>query len=81
MRRKLLSGILGGFLGLIIGTIGGGFLGLILGGSLLGRFDIYEHTGLEGYEIATYIGAIIGAAVMAIVGVIITLKIIKRRNP
>ncbi len=81
MTRKLLFEILGGFLGLIIGAIVGGYLGLILGGSLLGSFDIYEHTGLEGYEIATYIGAIIGAAVMAIVGVKVTLKIIKRRNP
>ena len=80
MKSKLLSGSLGGFLGLIIGTIGGGFFGLVLGGNLLGSFNIYERTGLEGYEMATYIGAIIGAVVMAIMGVIISLRIVKRRN-
>jgi hypothetical protein len=80
MTKKLLSGILGGFLGLIIGAIGGGFLGLVVGGTFLGGFDIYEYTGLEGYELASYVGAIIGAVVMIIVGIKIALGIVKRRS-
>jgi MFS family permease len=80
MIKKLLSGILGGFLGLIVGAIGGGFLGLVVGGTFLGGFDIYEHTGLEGYELALYIGAIIGAVVMIIVRIKIALGKVKRRS-
>lgn len=80
MNKKLLSGILGGFLGLIVGAIGGGFLGLVVGGTFLGGFDIYDRVGLEGYELAAYVGAIIGAVVMIIVGIIIALRIVKRRN-
>jgi hypothetical protein len=80
MTKKLLSGILGGFLGLIVGAIGGGFLGLVVGGTFLGGFDIYKHIGLEGYELAAYVGAIIGAVVMVIMGIKIALGIVKRRN-
>lgn len=81
MSKKIFPGLLGGFLGLVVGIIGGGFLGLVLGGNLLGSFDIYESTGMEGYEISAYIGAIIGAIVMAIVGVKLALNIFKKRNP
>lgn len=80
MTKKLLLGILGGFLGLIVGVIGGGYLGLIVGGTFLGGFDIYVHTGLEGYEIAAYVGAFIGAIVMIIVGIKVALKIAKRSS-
>ena len=80
MTKKLLSGILGGFLGLIVGVFGGGFLGLVVGGSFLGGLDIYVYTGLEGYELAAYVGAIIGAIVMIIVGIKIALRIVKRRS-
>ncbi len=48
--------------------------------SFLGGFDIYERTGLEGYEIAAYVGAIIGAVVMIIVGITIALGIAKSRH-
>lgn len=80
MTKKLLSGILGGFLGLLVGSIGGGFLGLVVGGTFLGGFDIYEHTGIEGYELAAYVGAMIGAVLMVIVGIKIALGIVKRRS-
>lgn len=74
--KKLLSKILGGFLGLIVGAIGGGYLGLVVGGTFLGGFNIYEYTGLQGYELAAYIGTIIGA----VVGIKIVLGIVKRRS-
>lgn len=80
MTKKWLARILGGFLGLIFGAVGGGYLGLILGGTFLGGFDIYEKTGLNGYEITTYLGAIIGAVVMVFVGMKIALRILQRRS-
>ena len=80
MKKNMLAGILGGFIGLILGAIGGGYLGLVVGGTFLGGFDIYERTGLEGYEIAAYVGAIIGAVVMIIVGITIALGIAKSRH-
>ncbi len=63
-----------------VNLFGGGYLGLVVGGTFLGGFDIYERTGLEGYEIAAYVGAIIGAVVMIIVGVTIALGIAKSRH-
>ena len=80
MTKKFLSGILGGFLGLIVGAIGGGYLGLVVGGTFLGGFDIYDNIGLEGYELAAYVGAIIGAVVMIIVGIKIALGIVNRSS-
>jgi uncharacterized membrane protein YeaQ/YmgE (transglycosylase-associated protein family) len=80
MKNKLLPGILGGLLGLIIGALSGGFLGLVVGGTFLGGFDIYKHTGFEGYELAAYIGAFIGAVVMVTMGMKIALGIVRRRS-
>lgn len=74
MQNKLFRGIIGGFIGFLLGILIGGYLGLIIGGTFLGSFDIYEQTGLEGYEIATYVGAAIGALVTARLGVIFALK-------
>lgn len=74
--KNSLPKILIGFLALIVGAIAGGYLGLIIGGTFLGGFDIYEQTGLQGYELTTYIGLVMGA----LVGTIISLGIIKRRN-
>ena len=73
---KLLSKVLGGVLGFIVGAIGGGYLGLVVGGTFLGGFDIYEHIGLEGYELTAYVGIIVGA----VVGIKIALGIVKRRR-
>jgi len=66
MIKKILSGILCGLVLLLAGAIAGGFLGLIIGGTFLGGFDIYDRIGLEGYELAMYVGAIIGAVVVLI---------------
>ncbi len=74
MKNKVWRGFIGGFIGLIIGILAGGYLGLILGGTFLGSFDIYERTGLEGYQISTYVGAVIGALVVMVLGVKLALK-------
>jgi hypothetical protein len=75
MKNKYFLGIIGGLIGFIIGVFGGGYLGLIIGGTFLGGFDIYENIGIEGYEIATYVGALAGALVLTILGVIIATRI------
>ncbi|NLC54350.1 MAG: hypothetical protein GX769_00515 [Erysipelothrix sp.] len=56
MKNKVFSTIAG----LILGILIGGYLGLVLGGTLLGSFNIYDKFGIEGYEIATYVGSLIG---------------------
>jgi hypothetical protein len=79
MKNKYFLGIIGGLIGFIIGVFGGGYLGIIIGGTFLGGFDIYENIGIEGYEIATYVGALAGALVFTILGVIIATKTSKRK--
>lgn len=74
MKNKVFRGIVGGIIGLIIGVLAGGYLGLIIGGTFLGGFDIYERTGIEGYEISTYVGAVLGALVVTVLGVKFSLK-------
>ncbi len=80
MKAKLLAGIFGGLIGLVIGVIGGGFFCLILGGTFLGGFDIYKYTGLEGYELAAYVGAVIGAIIATILGVKLALRVISGKK-
>ena len=75
MKTKLLPGIIGGFIGFVVGVFGGGYLGLIVGGTFLGDLEIYKHTGFEGYELAAYVGAIIGALVITVLGVKLALRI------
>ena len=75
MKRKLLLGIIGGFIGCVVGAIIGGYLGLVVGGTLLGSLEIYKHTGFEGYELAAYVGIVIGAIVVTIFGVKLALRI------
>ncbi len=75
MKRKLLVGIMGGILGFIFGAFGGGVVGLVIGGTLLGGFDIYENLSIEGYELAVYIGAALGAIFDTPLGILIALKV------
>ncbi|MGM0396139.1 MAG: hypothetical protein ACQEP4_03700 [Bacillota bacterium] len=75
MKRKLLPGIIGGFIGFVVGVFGGGYLGLVVGGTFLGAFEIHKITGFEGYELAAYFGAIIGAFVATLFGFKIALRI------
>lgn len=74
--KKTLFKILAVVIGLILGAGAGGYLGLVIGGTFLGGLDLYQKIGIEGYELATYIGIIIGA----VVGINIALRIIKGRN-
>ena len=80
MKRKLLLGIIGGFIGFVVGIFLGGYLGLVVGGTFLGGFEIYKHTGFEGYELAAYVGAIIGAIVVTLSGVKFALRIDDKRG-
>lgn len=68
MNRQVLS-VIGGVIGFAVGVIGGGFLGLVVGGTFLGGLDIHETIGIEGYELAAYVGALVGAIVLTITGV------------
>ena len=80
MKRKLLYGTLGGFIGLVIGAIGGGYFGLVIGGTFLGGVDIHQYTGIEGYELATYVGAIVCAVLATLLGIKYALRIYNRRG-
>jgi len=80
MKNKLLPVIIGGLIGFLIGVIVGAFLGLIVGGTFLGGFDIYENIGIEGYELATYVGAIIGAIVLTILGARLAVRISDKKK-
>lgn len=74
MKKKVIFGIIGGFLGLLVGLILGGYIGLVIGGTFLGGLDLNEKIGIEGYELSTYIGAIIGAVITTIYGIKLSLK-------
>jgi hypothetical protein len=68
MKSNGIPRILGGIIGLFVGALGVGYLGMILGGTFLGSFDIHEMTGFEGYELTTYLGALVGGIGGAVVG-------------
>lgn len=74
MNKTRLLSIVGGSIGFVIGIIGGAYLGLVVGGTFLGRFDIYKYTGFEGYELAAYVGAMVGALVMMRFGIRLALR-------
>lgn len=80
MRKNNLPQFVGGLIGFVVGIFGGGYIGLVLGGTFLGGFNIYERTGFEGYELATYVGSIIGAIIFTIVGINIANKIINKKK-
>ena len=80
MKKNLLPQFIGGLIGFVVGIFGGGYLGLVLGGTFLGGFNIYERTGFEGYELATYVGSIIGAIILTKVGINIATKIANKNK-
>lgn len=80
MSRKILAGVIGGLIGFFAGFIGGGFLGLVIGGTFFGWVELANYPLMPGYELATYIGAILGALIITTLGVIIALKIAGRSD-
>ena len=80
MKKNLIPKLIGGFLGFVLGAIVGGYLGLVVGGTFLGGLDIYKETGFEGYELSAYLGAIIGALVLTILGGKLALKIAMKKT-
>ncbi len=79
MSKSILTGILGGIIGLLIGAIGGGFLGLIIGGTFFGWLELPNYPLMPGYELLAYIGIIIGVLIATPLGVITVMKIAGRR--
>ncbi len=69
--KKILASILGGFIGLLVGAVGGGFFGLVIGGTFFGWLEFSGYPYLTGYELFTYIGALVAIPL----GIIIALRI------
>jgi integral membrane sensor domain MASE1 len=80
MGKKILAIVLGGLIGFSIGTLGGGFLGLVIGGTFFGWIEVPNYPYMPGYELAAYIGIILGILILTPLGVIIALKIAGRSN-
>lgn len=79
-REKMSLIIICGLISFLAGAFLGGLIGLSLGGTFLGSLNIHERIGIEGYELTTYIGAIIGAIIATIFGVKLILKKINMTN-
>lgn len=63
MKKNKVIRVLLFILSIVLGFILGGYIGMIFGGTFLGGFDIYEAINIEGYELTTYIGAILGVLI------------------
>ncbi len=75
MSKKVLVAIFGGLIGFFIGVIGGGFLGLVIGGTFFGWVELPNYPYMPGYELAAYIGIILGVLVATPLAVIIAIRI------
>lgn len=69
VKNRGMSKLTAGMIGLIAGFLAGAILGLVIGGTFLGGLDIYERIGLEGYELAAYVGAVIGGTAGLLFGI------------
>ena len=78
MSKNIIAGTLGGIIGFVFGAIGGGFIGLVIGGTFFGWLELNNYPDMPGYELATYIGIILGVLIATPVGVITALKIAGR---
>jgi len=83
MNKKLRYGIVGGILGLFLGLIGGAYLGMVVGGTFFGWLEFSNYPTLTGYELGTYIGAVLGTLISTPVGVLFALRLMKKpeKNP
>jgi len=75
MGKKVLVAVFGGLIGFFVGGICGGFFGLVIGGTFLGWLDLPNYPYMPGYELAAYIGVILGILMATPLGVIIALRI------
>lgn len=79
MNNKIVTGIIGGLVGFLVGVIGGGFLGLVVGGTFFGWVELASYPYMPGYELAAYIGSTLGVFIITPLGVIIALRFIGRK--
>ncbi|OPL09592.1 MAG: hypothetical protein AVO34_13360 [Firmicutes bacterium ML8_F2] len=75
MARKITAGIIGGLLGFIAGLLGGAFIGLVIGGTFFGWLEIPGYPQMPAYELAAYIGAVLGILIVTPLGIKLALKI------
>lgn len=76
MGKKLLVAMFGGLIGFFSGGLSGGFLGLVIGGTFFGWLELPSYPQMPGYELAAYIGIVLGVLISTPLGVIIALKIV-----
>ncbi len=74
MSKKVAVAIFGGLIGFFAGSIGGGFLGLVIGGTFFGWVELPDYPYMPGYELAAYIGIILGILIATPLGVIVALR-------
>ena len=78
MMRKIIYGVMGGVVLLAFGA----FLGLIIGAFIGGNYMTeFEFSGVRGYEAVGRIGAYIGAAVGALLSILLWMKLAKDKIP
>jgi hypothetical protein len=73
--RKILYGLIGCFVFLIVGLIAGLIVGSFIGGNFMMDF---EFAGVMGYEATGLIGAMIGGPMGAIAGIMIGVSFASR---
>jgi len=77
MIRKILYGIIGGAILLVIGSV----IGLIIGAFIDGNyFTAFEFGDVRGYEAVGNIGALLGAAIGALLGALMGVKLANKRR-
>ena len=75
MGKKVLVAFFGGLFGFFVGSICGGFLGLVIGRTFFGWLELSNYPYMPGYELAVYIGIVLGVLLATPLGVIIALSI------
>ena len=72
MNKKIIAGLVGGFLGMAVGFVGGGVLGI----NIFGNFFVHiTFLGQRGYEAGFYLIGILGGMLGLVSGVFLAVKI------
>lgn len=77
MKRRILNGVIGALIFIIIGFVFGLITGMYIGGNF---FTEFEFGGVRGYEAAGNIGAITGAAIGLPLGALLGVRRADRRS-